>query len=444
MRDKEVADKRVTVMGLGHHGGGVGAARWLAANGARVTITDQLPAERLQTSLALLAGVPIDRWRLGGHDEADFRSCDLLIVNPAVPPNSRWVQLAREHGARISSEIELFLARCRGRMIGVTGSVGKSSTAAMLHHILDASGARSWLGGNFGGSLLGDLSSIESEAWVVLELSSFQLHWLASGVRMPELAVITNFQANHLDWHPRLEHYRRAKQRLIAEQRPGARYVLGSELAGDAAWQGPWPGKRIVCWPEQGIGRLKAFGRHQRENAAIAAAAAASLGCDRDAIAAGLAAFGGLPHRLQPLGWQAGRLWIDDSKATTPASTLAAIGAVETSAWWLIGGADKGSDFEPLIDALVGSAKGVACYGATGVRLFQLAKQRGPDLRCTVCDTLERAVRWSSESSAAGDTIVLSPACSSLDQFRDYAHRGEVFRDLIRQIESSNERLPIA
>ncbi|HWC88684.1 MAG TPA: Mur ligase family protein [Pirellulales bacterium] len=424
----EVAGKRVTVMGLGRHGGGVGAARWLAQQGARVTITDQLPADALEASIAMLAGIPIESWKLGGHDEQSCCTCDWLVVNPAVRPGESLVQRAAQCGARITSEIELFLSRCPARIAGVTGSVGKSSTAWMLHHIFQAAGMRSWLGGNLGGSLLSDLAAMQPDDWVVLELSSFQLHWLSRGMRMPALAVVTNCQPNHLDWHGTLEHYRQSKQRLLAGQRPGDRYVLGSRLASDPAWQGPWPGRALAAWPLERIGPLTVVGRHQRENAALAAAAAEAAGCDPAAIATGLAAFSGLPHRLQWVGRQGGRNVVDDSKATTPASTLAAIEAIERRAWWLIGGADKGSEFEPLLARLAECAEGAAFYGATGPRLFELAQSRWPQLNCALRETLDAALGWCWRSSAVDDWVVLSPACASLDQFRDYAERGEVFR----------------
>ncbi|HEY5311008.1 MAG TPA: cyanophycin synthetase, partial [Pirellulales bacterium] len=176
------------------------------------------------------------------------------------------------------------------------------------------------------------------------------------------------------------------------------------------------------------LGPLCVAGRHQRANGALAAAAAEVAGCDRAAIAAGLAAFRGLPHRLESLGRQGDRHVVDDSKATTPDSTIAAIEAIDHRAWWMIGGADKGSDFELLLERLADSAAGAAFYGATGPRLFQLAKACWPQLNCTLRETLDEALGWCWSSSAADDWIVLSPACASLDQFRDYAHRGEVFR----------------
>ncbi|HEX4149936.1 MAG TPA: UDP-N-acetylmuramoyl-L-alanine--D-glutamate ligase, partial [Pirellulales bacterium] len=348
----EVAGKRLTVMGLGRHGGGVGAARWLAEHGARVTITDRLPAEALGNSIVELAGVPIERWRLGEHDERDFRACDALVVNPAVRPDERWVQLAAASGATLTSEIELLLSVCPALVVGVTGSVGKSSTASMLDQILQAAGRRSWLGGNIGGSLLGDAAQMCRDDVVVLELSSFQLYWLSAAARMPQLALVTNCEPNHLDWHPTFDHYRQSKQRLLCGQQPGDRYILSAALADDPAWQRPWPGERLAAGRLAASESLSADGSHQRDNANLAAAAAIALGCERPAISAGLAAFRGLPHRLQRIDLGGQRHVIDDSKATTPTATLAAIEAVAAKAWWLIGGANKGADFAPLIERL--------------------------------------------------------------------------------------------
>ena len=217
MDRQELAGRRVTVMGLGRHGGGVAASRYLAEQGATVTVTDLASESELAESVGELAGVPIARFHLNGHREEDFRDTDCVVVNPAVKPDNRLVQLARQAGARITSEMELFLEACRGHLIGVTGSNGKSTTAAMTAAILSASGRRTWLGGNIGRSLLADLPQIGPDDWAVVELSSFQLYWLSATVRMPEIAVVTNCTPNHLDWHPAWEHYVAAKQRLLLE-----------------------------------------------------------------------------------------------------------------------------------------------------------------------------------------------------------------------------------
>ena len=195
----EVRGRRATVMGLGRHGGGVEAARWLARQGAIVTITDRADAATLAESIAALASEEIVDWHLGGHRERDFAEADLVVVNPAVRPDDALVARAAARGAQITSELELFLERCPGRVIGVTGSNGKSTTAALIAEVLRADGRKTYLGGNIGRSLLADLPNMTSDCWAVAEISSFQLAWLSADCRLPTIAVVTSFAPNHLD-----------------------------------------------------------------------------------------------------------------------------------------------------------------------------------------------------------------------------------------------------
>ena len=286
-------------MGLGRHGGGLAAARYLAEQGAVVTVTDLADAAALAESLSALADVPIAQFHLGGHRETDFIFPDLIVVNPAVRPDSPWVA-ARAASAQITSEIELFLAACPAPVIGVTGTAGKSTTASMIAAIIRAAGRPVWLGGNIGRSLLGELPRIGPDDRVVLELSSFQLHWLSEAARWPRWGVLTNFAPNHLDWHGSVERYRAAKQRLLdhAEDCPS--------------------------WDDCDLPPLSVPGRHNRANAALAAGAACAAGADRAAVERGLADFAALPHRLEFAAEIAGRTFYDDSKATTPEAAIAA------------------------------------------------------------------------------------------------------------------------
>ena len=213
----DVQGKRVTVMGLGRHGGALGVVRFLVERGTRVTISDAASADSLGDSLDALRGVAVARLNLGGHQQRDFAGADLVVVNPAVPPNNPWLAWIVSHGIPITTEIELALAHCRGRVIGVTGSNGKSTTACMIDHLLRSSGIQSWLGGNFGGSLLTDVARIAADDWVVLELSSFQLARITAP-RPVEIAVVLNCTPNHLDWHLDFDSYKRAKQQLLALQ----------------------------------------------------------------------------------------------------------------------------------------------------------------------------------------------------------------------------------
>lgn len=407
-------------MGLGRHGGGVAAARYLAEHGATVTVTDLADAAMLADSLAALAGSPIERFHLGGHCEDDFTQTDLIVVNPAVRPDDRLVKRARESGARISSEIELFLDACPAPVIGVTGTNGKSTTAAMTAAAIagghggrrcEAAGRRVWLGGNIGRSLLPELSRIRPDDWVVLELSSFQLHWLSDDARWPQFAMLTNFAPNHLDWHPSVEHYRRAKQRLLER----AETVIS-------------PCSDAVVPP------LRVPGRHNRANAALASAAAIAAGADRESIQLALSEFKGLPHRLAFVSEIAGRRFYNDSKATTPEAVVAALEAMERPTLILLGGSDKNVDLTPLARAVGARACGAGLFGATAAKLDAILAAHAPQLPRSRAETLDEAIVWCWAQSRPGDAILLSPACASLDQFRDYADRGDRFMQLGGQL----------
>ncbi len=421
-------------MGLGHFGGGVAAARWLARQGAAVTVTDTADERSLADSLAALAGEPIARFQLGGHREDDFRRSDLVVVNPAVRPGNRFVELARQHGARLTTEIELFLDRCPARIVGATGSNGKSTTAAMTAAILRASGRRTWLGGNIGRSLLDELPNIGPDDWVVLELSSFQLWHMGPQTPMPYTVVVTNCTPNHLDWHGHFADYVAAKQRILTGQPPDGVAVLNPLDAEVQSWRPRARTKLLDWYPPAAVPRLAVPGEHNRVNAACAATAALGLGCTEREVGAGLERFGGLPQRLELVAVAAGRRFYNDSSSTTPESTIAALTTLEGPAWLLAGGSDKGIELAALAEAVAARTCGAALFGAVRRRLQDLIRARAEDFPCAAVETMADALTWCSERSRPGDAIVLSPACASKDQFANFRRRGETFDELVRNL----------
>ena len=436
----EVCGQRVTVMGLGRHGGGVGVARWLAEHGAIVTVTDLADETKLADSLRELRGAAAARYQLGGHCEQDFRECDLLVVNPAVRPGDRWVQTALAAGAAITSEIELFMNRCPGRIVGVTGSNGKSTTAAMTAAMLAADGRRTWLGGNIGRSLLADLEAMTADDWIVLELSSFQLYWLSPKARLPEAAIVVNCTPNHIDWHGEWPAYVAAKQRLVAEQPSGGISVLNDRDAETARWRSLARGRVATPWRDERIPPLTVPGLHNRANAACAAAAAEALGCTSETIERALGEFRGLPHRLELVAEIEGRKFYNDSMATTPESVVAAVDALGPRAWFLVGGYDKGVDYSAMLARLASGARGVAFYGAVREKLFASMSQQPGSCERIRCETLVESLERCWLRSQPGDAIVLSPGCASYDQFRDYRHRAETFIAASRAIAARYDR----
>ncbi len=426
--------KRATIMGLGRFGGAVAAAEWLARQGAIVTVTDLKDEAALADSLAALEEVPIAHLHLGGHCEEDFSRTNLLVVNPAVRPGNRFVQIARDSGARLTTEIALVIDRCPVPVIGVTGSNGKSTTAAMIAAILRADGPRCWLGGNLGGSLLEKLQWMEPGDWTVLELSSFQLWRLGSNTPMPHISVVTGCTPNHLDWHRDYAEYVAAKQRILLQQTEDDLAVLNTLDREVALWEPLVRGRRVPLPSLEEIPALKVPGEHNRINAACAAAAAQGVGCTWDAIRHGLSEFDGLPQRLEQFAAIEGRRFYNDSTSTTPESTMAALRSLDGPVWLLVGGKDKGTDFGDLAATLAERAAGAAFFGSVRDVLQGSASARDLQFPCTATETMGDALRWCWECSAPGDAIVLSPGFASADQFDNFRIRGNEFVRLVKAL----------
>jgi len=455
--------RRVVVMGLGRFGGGIGVARWLAGQGARVLVTDQASEDDLRGSIDALGGLPIE-FRLGRHDPADLEDCDLLVASPAVnKATSEFFQTAVRRGVPWSSEMNLFLERCPARLVGITGSVGKSTTTAMVGAILAAaeqdarwSRGRVWLGGNIGKSLLDGLPAMKTDDVVVLELSSFQLEDAVAVGRSPHYALITNLRENHLDRHGTMRAYAAAKANVYRFQQPGAMLALPAEGCGiewlPDDWQSRFPRlafeadvpSRTVkiqrfrpahhitdLW---GQVRLSVPGGHNLWNAAAAITIAEMLEVPPEITAEALRTFAGLPHRLEFVRELDGVRYFNDSKATTPDAAITALEAFDRPAIMLVGGSDKGSSFAGFGKALAQKAKVVIALGATREKIVQEVRKasqnsRGPIVH--LADGFVVAVEQASRIAERGDVVVLSPGCASYDMFKNYEERGDTFRQLV-------------
>lgn len=435
MHMQEVRNKRVTVAGLGRFGGGIAVARWLVAQGAKVVVTDQAPAEKLAESIAKLDGLPIE-FRLGEQREEDFSRADLVVASPAVAPSSPYLRAASEAGVTVTTEMKLFVERCPATIVGVTGTKGKSTTTAMLGEILKRQ-FTTHIGGNIGKSLLPDLGQIDKTHLVVLELSSFMLHYLGAMKWSPHLAVVTYISEDHIEWHGSVEAYLEAKRNLVRFQRPDDFLVVCGENPAAMAFASCSKAKAIPY----GVAGRKPFellvpGRHNQLNAQGACAAAALLGVDWDTAQSALLEFRGLPHRLQLVHESdAGVRYYNDSIATIPESAVLALESFPPRrVIQIVGGYDKGLALTPLANALVERAKAALCIGATGKKLVEMIGQSGLTGAADVydCGDLVTAMKLARSIAGKGDVVLLSPGCSSLDQFTNFQERGEAFARLLR------------
>lgn len=456
-----VMPRQATVLGLGGFGGNLAVVRYLLQQGVHVKLTDRRPVEDFA---GLGVHDVLDRCEcfFGDHSEAAFTGSQMLVVTAAIRPDNSIVQSCRQQGLAITSEIELFLSRCPARVVAVTGTNGKSSTATLIAGALRAQeniiGGNTWLGGNIGQSLLPQLDLISQGDVVVLELSSFQLMQLRGMRFAPDVAVFTNFTPNHLDWHSSLEEYRAAKQSLLDFQTSDQFAVLPED--GEADWRARGNVLRhgIADFGEDGVFlsegnvvvRVKDFedavrwapppawrSVHQQRNLAAALATVQSVGADVENALSAIKDISSLPHRMQPVGNAAGLLFVNDSNSTTPESTIAGLKAVAQPVVLIAGGSDKGLDLSSLAQVASDVCRGVVLIGETA-HSFQKLMGRISDGPPVVCaESLSQAVAQAVELASPGGMVLLSPGCASFGMFRDYRDRGDQFCQLVREVSDS-------
>jgi UDP-N-acetylmuramoylalanine--D-glutamate ligase len=438
----ELKNKKVLVVGLAKTG--VSCARFLASKGAQVTVTDMRSETALAGPVAELGGYSIT-WELERHDEATFIAGDLVVVSPGVPMDLPQLVAARRAGVEIISEIELAARFIDAPLAAITGTNGKTTTTTILGAIFKHNGYHTFVGGNIGDPLIGVAESRQIWDQVVAEISSFQLEWISTF--RPTVAALLNLSEDHLDRYPNYQAYIDAKLRIFENQTEDDFAVVNRD--DPLVWQSArglkaalFPFSRTVeleegifcidgvityrhngheeCFPTAAI-RLQ--GVHNLENIMAAMACALLLGCRPDETFETVLCFEALHHRMEFVREVNGVSYFEDSKATNVGSVEKALESF-TEITLIAGGKDKGGSYEPLAPLIKSRVRHLILIGEAARRMEQ---ELGALTDTRLVATMEDAVRMAAELTAAGGTVLMSPACSSFDMFRDYEERAKRF-----------------
>jgi UDP-N-acetylmuramoylalanine--D-glutamate ligase len=447
----ELKGKRVLIVGLARTG--VATALFCAARGALVTATESRGEAEIVDAVAQLraAGVILE---LGGHLEQTFVQQDLIVPSPGVPADFPLLQVARAKRVKVWSEIELAYRFLQGKLIGITGSNGKTTTTSLVEHILRTAEFHTILAGNIGTPLISCVNGMTSTTVTVAELSSFQLELIEEF--RPNISVFLNLTPDHLDRHGSMDSYAAAKARIFENQTERDAAVVNAD---DAATLPYVPKRTPVYWfsrkkdVEQGTAvrgdqivfqrdgkeervikhnEIPLVGEHNLENVLAAVAAARLAGAEPGAIAKGVRSFAGVEHRLEFVAEIGGVRYYNDSKATNVDATLKALDAFPSRVLIILGGKDKGSDYRVLQQPLKQKAVVALLIGTASEKI---EAQIAGSVEIERAGTLERAVTFASRTARPGDVVLLAPACASFDQFENYEHRGRVFKELVRRVE---------
>jgi UDP-N-acetylmuramoylalanine--D-glutamate ligase len=457
--------KRVLVLGLGRSG--VATARYLAEErdaGADVTVAvlDEGSGPGLEASAESL------------HSEVGFSVAlsvasitgqwDLIVASPGIPPGSPLMRSAQASSAPVVSEVEFAFSRACALWVAVTGTNGKTTTTALVAHLLRSGGISADAVGNIGSPAIAAVRGAGPSSVLVAEVSSFQLALTVDF--HPRVAVLLNITPDHVDWHGSLEAYAADKAKVFANLTSDDTAVIDADDPGSAPWAGRLEarGVRVVrvsqeARPEDGaylvdgmltlagpagptplvtVAELGIRGRHNVGNALAAAAAASVMGATVEAIRDGLRGFRPMEHRLEPAGVVAGVEYYNDSKATNPDAVLKALTAFDGRPLIvLLGGRNKGSDFSGLAEAVAARCETAVLFGESAPDLRTAFERTGS--AWSVAANMEAALRDASAQARPGDVVLLSPACASFDEFRSYEHRGVTFKELVGALGAAHD-----
>jgi UDP-N-acetylmuramoylalanine--D-glutamate ligase len=454
----DLKNKRVLVVGLGKSG--MSAALFLRDQGARVTVSDSRSATTLANEIPTLldAGIMVES---GGHGLLTFRRQDLIVVSPGVPFDTPELKQVRAFGLPIIGELELASRFLQGQIVAITGSNGKTTTTSLVGKIFADAGGDTQIGGNIGVPVI-DLVKHSSAGTInVLEVSSFQLETVEHF--RPHIAVVLNITPDHLDRHGTFANYAAMKTRITQQQTPADFLVLNGEdpptqmvaaktkaqifwfSARRAIKQGAFVhGESVLFIPREGtkaeplmpISEIPLKGAHNVENVLAAICTARLSGVSSESVRASVASFKAVEHRLEFVASVRGVDFYNDSKATNVDATKKALEAFPGGVHLILGGKDKDSNYAELSDLLRERCKVVYTIGSAAEKI---ERQLAGVVKIVSAKMLDAAIRIATQDAAAGDTVLLAPACSSFDQFDNYEHRGRVFKDLVKALAGTSE-----
>jgi UDP-N-acetylmuramoylalanine--D-glutamate ligase len=452
-------DQQVVILGLARQGKAL--ASYLSQKGARVIVSDRKPAEELRTEREALSGWTIN-FALGGHPMEILEGTSQLFVSGGVPLDIPIVMKAEQLGIPVSNDSQLFLDQCPATVIGITGSAGKSTTTALVGRMAESHaashGKNAWTGGNIGRPLLEDVEEMEPGDWAIMELSSFQLELMVPGLH---IAALLNLAPNHLDRHKTMDAYTAAKAKIFLSQSEKDFAVINREDPN--AWElrklvngqlisfGFKDSKDVVgtylrddCIYARVFGQetklleckqIMLKGDHNVANVLAACAIAMAANFSHEAIATGVEGFRGLPHRLEFVREINGVAWYNDSIATSPDRSIAALKSFEEPIVLLAGGRDKDLLWDEFSKVVQDRVDHLVLFGEAAEKIGKAVNVDGEkSLSVDYCVGLEAAVWRAAEIAQDGDVVLLAPGGTSFDEFTDFAARGERFRQLVEEL----------
>jgi len=443
----DLKGKTFLVIGLARTGRE--CVRFLAQRGAAVRVSDRRGTEDLKLEIESLAGFAVD-YRLGGEEPSWLDGVDFVIPSPGVPRENLFLEQALARGLPVLSEVELAYRFFGVPLVAITGTNGKSTTTTLVGEMIKASGKKVFIGGNLGAPFVGALT--QDWDWGVVEISSFQLEWISEF--RPRIAVLLNITEDHLDRYPSFADYGAAKERIFEAQLsddiaiinrddplvwPMHEHIKARVISfgfGDAP-VGLFPAGGEIVWRDGvneerfSLRRAKLQGVHNLENMMAAVAAAKCAGVDYASIQHTLETFPGLDHRLEFVREKDGVRYYNDSKGTNVGAVVKSLASFTAPVILLAGGVDKGGDYAPLEQGIRERVRRLVLFGAAKK---VIARALGAFTETVIVDDLEAALRDAAAHARAGDVVLLSPACSSFDQFRNYAERGKVFKSLVQKL----------